>query len=127
MKRLLVVGLLSITSFLNAEIIKENVYAQEYQKINTKMHTEMNIKYTGDPDTDFILSMIPHHKGAVEMAKIQLKYGKHPSIIKLAEEVIRDQEQEILYMEEYLKDKGVEINLDEYIKEDLGEKNHHQY
>lgn len=114
MKKLLIIGLLSITSLVNAEaIVQKNKYVKEYQKINDNMHSEMNIGYTGDPDIDFVLSMIPHHKGALEMAKLQLKYGLSPQLKKLAEEIIIAQEKEISYMEEYLKSKGVNSYLND--------------
>jgi uncharacterized protein (DUF305 family) len=66
-----------------------------FRQANARMHKDMEIKYTGDADRDFVASMIPHHQGAIEMAKIVLRYGKDPEIRKLAEAVIREQEREI--------------------------------
>lgn len=114
MKKILMVGLLSMASLVNAEgVVQKNQYVKEYQQINDNMHSEMNVEYTGDPDIDFVLAMIPHHKGALEMAKVQLKYGLNPQLIKLAEEIIIAQEKEISYMEEYLKSKGVDLNVND--------------
>jgi uncharacterized protein (DUF305 family) len=50
---------------------------------------------TGDPDRDFAFMMIPHHQGAIEMAKIELLYGKDPVMRRLAQEIIADQQSEI--------------------------------
>ncbi|SBW08945.1 40-residue YVTN family beta-propeller repeat protein (fragment) [uncultured delta proteobacterium] len=59
-----------------------------------------------DPDTAFVRGMIPHHQGAVAMAKIQLKYGKDPELRKMAQDIIAAQETEIRFMEDWLKKKG---------------------
>ena len=65
---------------------------------NAAMHQAMAVEMTGDVDVDFMRTMIPHHEGAVEMAKIVIKNGKDPEVRKLAEEVVRAQEAEIAFM-----------------------------
>ena len=75
-----------------------------YEAANEQMHQAMMIQYTGDADKDFLLGMIPHHRGAVDMAAIVIEYGKNPKVRALAEQIIRDQEQEIVLMEELLQD-----------------------
>jgi uncharacterized protein (DUF305 family) len=74
-----------------------------YQAINAKMHEGMDITFTGNADIDFVRGMIPHHQGAVDMAKTVIAFGKDPQIRKLAEEIIKAQETEIAMMQSWLK------------------------
>lgn len=73
-----------------------------YQAAMTRMHLDMTIDSTGDPDVDFARAMIPHHQGAVDMAKVVLAHGKDAEIRKLAEAVIGTQEREITQLNEWL-------------------------
>lgn len=74
-----------------------------FHGINLKMHEGMNITFTGNADADFVKGMIPHHQGAVDMAKVVLAFGSDPEIRKLAEAVIRAQETEIAMMRAWLE------------------------
>ncbi len=69
---------------------------------NAAMHEAMEIDYTGNADVDFIRGMIPHHQGAVAMAKVVLEHGTDPQVRKLAEAVIAAQEAEIAWMQDWL-------------------------
>ena len=51
----------------------------------------MPMQFTGDADKDFATSMMKHHAGGIEMAKIQLKHGKDPEMRKMAEKLIKEQ------------------------------------
>lgn len=71
----------------------------EYRAAMERMHKAMDIPYTGDADKDFVAGMIPHHQGAIDMARTVLKYGKDPEIRKIAQDVIAAQEREIKELE----------------------------
>ena len=76
--------------------------SKAFQGANDKMHRDMNIPMTGNADVDFVQGMIPHHQGAVDMAKIVLQYGADPEIKKIAQEIIAAQEKEIAMFRAWL-------------------------
>lgn len=59
-----------------------------------------------NPDVAFAKAMIPHHQGAIEMAKVQLQFGKDEKMKKLAQDIIKAQEPEIKLMQDWLKQQG---------------------
>ena len=67
------------------------------------MHRDMSIVPSGDPDRDFAAMMIPHHQGAVDMAKVELQFGKNPVLRRLAQGIIVEQFQEIEVMQRELR------------------------
>jgi uncharacterized protein (DUF305 family) len=74
-----------------------------YKGAMMNMHHNMDITYTGDADIDFVNGMVPHHQGAVAMAKIELKYGKDPELRQMATDIIAAQDKEIAFMEAWRK------------------------
>jgi len=77
-----------------------NYYAPAMNKMHDAM---MSVKPTGNADADFVRGMIPHHQGAVDMAKVELQYGKDPELRKFAQKVIDAQSDEIKMMQDWLK------------------------
>jgi hypothetical protein len=63
-----------------------------------RMHAAMTVPFTGDADRDFARMMIPHHQGAIDMALVELRFGKDERLRRLAQEIIVEQQQEITVM-----------------------------
>jgi uncharacterized protein (DUF305 family) len=63
----------------------------------------MSVPMTGDPDRDFLAMMIPHHQGAIDMARIVIASGKKPEVKKFAEDIIAHQQAEIDLMKRWLQ------------------------
>jgi len=96
-------GTMSTTKESNA---KDAASTTAFKAANMRMHRDMDIAYSGNADVDFVRGMIPHHQGAIDMAKIELAHGKDPELRKLAESIIADQEREIAAMRDWLKKNG---------------------
>lgn len=76
---------------------------KDYTKSMTRMHDEMMIGMSyNDPDTAFAKSMLGHHRGAVGMAKTQLKYGTDDVMRQLAQDIIDNQQVEIDTLNKWL-------------------------
>jgi hypothetical protein len=85
----------------------EKTFDQLMSEAMNIMHRGMHTaEYTGDADHDFVTMMIPHHQGAIDMAKALLLYGKDPQMRRLAQEIITDQQSEIQLMQLWLKQHG---------------------
>ena len=80
----------------------EPASTREFRAANDKMHRDMNIRFTGDADRDFAAGMIPHHQGAIDMARVVLRHGKDPEMKRLAESIIAAQEVEIAQLKAFL-------------------------
>jgi len=83
-------------------------FARLMESAMTGMDTGMRqAPMSGDPDHDFAAMMIPHHQGAIDMAKAELLYGKNPVLRRLAQEIIVTQNSEITLMQRELQKQAV--------------------
>jgi uncharacterized protein (DUF305 family) len=80
---------------------------QAFKAADDKMMQDMSADYTGNADKDFVAHMIPHHQGAIEMAQVELKYGKDPELKRLARNIIKAQHDEIAFMKSWQAKHGV--------------------
>jgi uncharacterized protein (DUF305 family) len=101
------VSILAI-AFVGVPAIAQSQDAAEnaFMDAKMKMHESMPTDYTGDPDVEFVRSMIPHHQGAIDMAQVELKYGKNPQARAFAEKIIEAQKAEIEQLNAWLKQHG---------------------
>lgn len=65
------------------------------QKMEAMDKAMMGAAMTGNPDQDLVAMMMPHHQGAIDMARIYLPDGKDPDIRRMAGKVITDQQREV--------------------------------
>ena len=78
-----------------AATVAQASFYKENEAAMNKMMAAMDVKPTGDVDRDFVAMMTPHHQGAIDMAVIELRYGKNETLRRLAQEIIVEQMQEI--------------------------------
>ena len=90
-----------------APVAAPDTPTQAYKRADHRMMEAMDAApYTGDADRDFVEHMTPHHQGAIDMARVELKYGKDPTLRKLASRIIAAQRDEIALMERWQREHG---------------------
>lgn len=100
------IGTLMLMSASMAGVLKktraESDFARFAQEVDLGMQKMMHDMHapgmTGDADVDFLAMMIPHHEGAVDMARLVLIHGRDPLVRQLANEIIASQQAEISAM-----------------------------
>lgn len=79
---------------------------QAFADVNDRMHAAM-AEIPADPDEAFMRGMLAHHRGAVEMAQVELQHGRDAKARDLAQRIIAAQQAEIEEMEAWLKERNV--------------------
>src|SRR5580704_9494153 len=105
--RLLLAGSVSLAAVVavlpawadgSPSLIEERPFIDETNAAMTKMMASMTIKPTGNVDHDFVAMMIPHHQGAIDMAETELRYGQNQQLLRISQEIVVEQLQEIAAM-----------------------------
>ena len=107
---LLATASLTTAIWLGRAAAQESEASHHQQSFHQLMNQAMTVmdqdmkhaSMTGNPDHDFAVMMVPHHQGAIDMAKVELLYGKDPALRRLAQEIIVTQQQEIAVMRRQL-------------------------
>ena len=87
----------------------QSTCSEDLQRTMDDMHMAMHmVKTTGDADEDFVRLMLPHHQGAVEMAKVELLCGKDSVNRRLAQGIIVEQQSEIDLMNLWLSKRATQ-------------------
>ena len=73
-------------------------FVDQVKAAMSKMMAGMASAPTGDADSDFVAWMVPHHQGAIDMARAELLYGRNVKLRRIAQEIIITQQQEITAM-----------------------------
>ncbi len=100
LRGVVVIGLLIVARAVALPVDEaDRQFADEMNESMMRMHAAMTVSPTGNVDRDFVAMMVPHHQGAIDMARIQLRYGHNEQLRRIAQEIIVDQEQEIAVMQ----------------------------
>jgi uncharacterized protein (DUF305 family) len=91
------------------EQIQDARAVRAFKAVHAKMMRAMAMPFTGDPDVDFKMHMVPHHQGAIDMARVALRHARDPWTRQAAEAVIIEQQQEIHQFQRWLAQNGAKV------------------
>jgi uncharacterized protein (DUF305 family) len=109
-RSILFVALVALPVVLAGPVTAQDAQAEmkAFMDADQKMMDAMSsMKLTGNPDQDFVMMMMPHHQGAIDMAKVELQFGKDPILRGMAEEIIKSQQEEIDRMKKWQQEHGM--------------------
>jgi uncharacterized protein (DUF305 family) len=89
----------AVAAGLTAPVAASSDYQAEALAMYKQMMDRMQMEPSGDPDKDFVMMMIPHHQRAIDMAQLELKYGKDKKLLAMAKKIVSAQENEIKEMQ----------------------------
>lgn len=103
--RVLVASLIAFVPVL--AVAQNNGASHAFMQANQTMSQAMEkMSMSGNPDMDFAMMMIPHHQGAIDMAKVELQYGTDPKLREMAQMIIDAQQKEIAELQDWIKTRG---------------------
>lgn len=73
----------------------EQQFLFEIDLAMSNMNRSMLTTPTDDIDRDFVNVMVPHHQGAIDLARAEIKYGRNDALRQLAKRMVSEQEEEI--------------------------------
>jgi uncharacterized protein (DUF305 family) len=97
------VAFLGLGALIAAGPGAQDAASRAFMEASDRMSHDMAKPMTGDADTDFASMMIAHHQGAIDMAKVELQYGKDPELRQLAQGIVDAQTKEITQLQRWLE------------------------
>ena len=108
----LIVATLAGVAITASRPAAESAFAAENRAAMAQMMMQMHAGRTGNVDRDFVAMMIPHHQGAIDMARAQLRHGSNERLRRLAQAIVIEQQQEIAAMRAVIDDELTTVDAD---------------
>jgi uncharacterized protein (DUF305 family) len=92
------IGSIAVVVAASPAVTTDSPFMTKSSAATAKMTTAMQVQPSGDADVDFVAMMVPHHQGAIDMARAELLYGRNETLRRMAQEILVTQQQEISAM-----------------------------